>query len=227
MRLGRKLPELIVSIIVIYTVMPFLAPVAFKLGLPEVGQAIHQVYSFLCHQRVERSVFLFGSNGPINLYTLEELQAMGEVPLYNINAPLPQYADSWFGYPFWGNEVIGYKIAICVRDIGLYLGLAITAIYSYVRVKAKKMPKLRWWVIALLIAPMVVDGLFQSYLELIDSSWLPASFVDGYIANNLKRVVTGFLFGAGFGLGLIPYMMDVTRRDFGGEEREKVVSNKS
>ncbi len=41
----------------IFNVLPFLAPIAMRLGWTSGGEAIYAIYSTMCHQMAQRSFF--------------------------------------------------------------------------------------------------------------------------------------------------------------------------
>ena len=73
--MSKNYPVYIVILLVfLYVFIPFLAPIFFKLGYSNIGEDINNVYVEFCHQRVERSVFLFGENGLVKKYSVQELK---------------------------------------------------------------------------------------------------------------------------------------------------------
>ncbi|MGB9880439.1 MAG: hypothetical protein ACPLRM_06725, partial [Anaerolineae bacterium] len=96
---ARYWPFLISAALAIEALLPILAPVLMATGHASAARLIYTLYSPSCHQLPERSFFLFG---PQTTYTLHELQLLigPDVPLRYI-----------------GNPAIGYKIAVCQRDI--------------------------------------------------------------------------------------------------------------
>jgi len=145
----------------IQALLPAAAPVLMASGRSWLGQILYTVYSPLCHQLPERSFFLFGSQ---ITYTLQELEHLlgPDVPLRYI-----------------GDPIIGYKMAVCQRDIAVYAAMWLAGL-AYVPLRQRLRP-LPLKVFALLCLPMAVDG-FGQLLGLWDSTpW--------------RRVTTGALFG--------------------------------
>jgi uncharacterized membrane protein len=170
----------------VYLLLPVLSPVFFKLGYDRLGMWIQTIYRFLCHQRPERSFFLFGDK---LTYSLTELREFG-------------YNGSFLGYPFIGNADIGYKMAFCSRDFFMYLATAISALFICI---FPKRVKVRWWVLIILLAPMIIDGTIQLISEISfasNSNLLESLDSPYYLSNNLVRAITGLLFGTGTGLFL-------------------------
>ena len=156
----------------LYFGLPLLAPVFMAAGLERYGRAIHTLFYITCHQLPERSYFLFG---PQWIYSRAELVALtGEsIPLR-----------------FVGNEMVGYKMAVCQRDAAIYGGWLLWGLlYGLVRHRLKPI-KIRTFV--LMLVPMAVDGGGQ-LVGLWTSTWL-------------TRLVTGLLFGLAVVLLVYPYL---------------------
>ena len=99
-------------------------------GAPQIGKWIYVLYAPACHQLPQRSFFLFGSQ---TLYSVEELWALGLIPDTNL-LTLKQ---------FLGSVEVGFKMALCQRDIGLYGGLFVGGlIFAMLRKRLKPLPLL-------------------------------------------------------------------------------------
>jgi uncharacterized membrane protein len=113
-------------------------------GAPQLGRAIYLAYRPACHQLPERSFFLFG---PRASYDLDELWALDAIA---------RDADLWDRQRFLGAVQVGYKMALCQRDIALYGALFLGGlIYAFVR---KWLPPLSLLGFALSLIPMAIDG---------------------------------------------------------------------
>lgn len=184
---------IITIFLIAYTIIPFLSPVFFYLGADRFGYWIQTIYKYLCHQRPERSIFLFGEK---LFYSTAELKDHG-------------YIHGVHGYPFIGNTEIGYKVAFCVRDTFIYASMAISSLLITIR---KPKFKMRWWMVGLTTLPIAIDGLTQFAAELIFLSQetlgihLEKPF---YLSNNLFRAVTGTIFGLGISFLIFPELRDV------------------
>lgn len=172
---------LINTALAIEAILPILAPVLMATGHASVARLIYTLYSPLCHQLPERSFFLFGPQTTYTLHELELLLGPG-VPLRYI-----------------GNPAIGYKIAVCQRDIATYLALLVTGL-AFIPLRRRLRP-LPIKTFILLCIPMAIDGLGQ-LLTLWEST--PYS-----------RVISGALFGIACIWLAYPYieagMQDVVR----------------
>ena len=98
-------------LVLLYVGVPFLAPIFMKLGVTGPAQVIYTFYSALCHQLGFRSWYLFG-----------------EMPNYP-RAIFQQYSGIDPNNPqtglilarqFIGNDVVGWKVAFCERDVAIY-----------------------------------------------------------------------------------------------------------
>ncbi|MBN2100619.1 DUF2085 domain-containing protein [Candidatus Dojkabacteria bacterium] len=197
-KLYRNLHWIIVIFLFLYTLIPILSPVLFHFGYYRSAWWIQTIYRFLCHQRPERSLFLFGEKIS---YSLNELEKLG----YNTKVT---------GYPFVGNEYIGYKIAFCTRDTFIYGLMTIT---GFITNLSKKKISVKYWVVILLVLPMILDGTIQfisEFLYLGQDTFNLTVQHPFYLSNNLNRAITGGLFGTGIGLVIFPELKTATREDY-------------
>ncbi|UCC63275.1 MAG: DUF2085 domain-containing protein [Anaerolineae bacterium] len=178
----------------LYAGLPVLAPALMASGMEGPARLIYTVYRPMCHQLPWRSFFLFGERPH---YTEDYLiSRVGKEPL----------ADLWTARSFYGTPELGYKLALCERDIATY-GMMLLGgmLFGLVRKRLKPLP---WLVFLLLLVPMAVDGGLQ--------------FIGLWESTPLRRVITGGLFGAGAIWLAYPYfelgMQDIRRelrRKFG------------
>jgi len=157
----------------VYIGLPLLAPVLSRAGYTRTADLIHLVFSPLCHQLPERSFFLFGEQTAYTLPDLESLLGAGRVPLRYVGGP-----------------TIGYKIAVCQRDVAIYLTMLVAGmLFAVVR---RHVRPLSWKLFIVLAFPMVVDGAGQLFRLWESTSW--------------SRVVTGALFGLACVWFAYPYL---------------------
>ena len=150
-----------------YVLLPFLAPVLMNVGLVAPARVIYAVYSIMCHQLPDHSYFLFGPEAAPNELALEAGGMAAGL------GPLAQRQ-------FVGNELLGFKVAICQRDVAIYGAvLAAGLLFALVRSRLPTL-SLRWYL--LLLIPMALDGGTQLF-GWRESTWL-------------LRTLTGALFGA-------------------------------
>ncbi|MBC7264186.1 MAG: DUF2085 domain-containing protein [Chloroflexi bacterium] len=130
--------------------LSFIAPLAMELGLSQLGRLLYTAFIPFCHQQPERSFFLFG---PQFTYSLRELVRL-------VGPDVPRR--------YVGNTAIGFRLAICERDIGIYGGLLLAGlIFALLRERLRPL-SVRYYL--LLILPMVIDGSAQ-LLGLYESTW--------------------------------------------------------
>ncbi len=202
-KIFNNLPTLLALLIWAYVLVPFLAPVAFKYGYEELGISINEFYEYFCHQRVERSIFLFSQDSFARFYTVEELKNVGAIDQVNPN-PKGSGFPEYFGHDYYGNEEVGWKVPICIRDIALYGSLALSLTVLLIRRRnGKKDIKIHGWILLALLIPMAVDGVLQTVLELMKATWVPAWFIHSIS----KRVITGVLFGSSLGVILFNLLL--------------------
>jgi len=156
-------------IILIYVGLPILAPVLMKAGLTMPARTIYTVYSPLCHQMTQRSFFLFGDQ----VAYPREIAGTEMVPIEAYIDGLPEFegvsADNWPAFftaarRFLGNEQMGYKMALCERDIGIYgfvlIGGLIYGLFR-TRIKIKPLPLILFLIIGM--GPIALDGFSQLF----------------------------------------------------------------
>lgn len=197
-------------LLVLYIGLPFLAPIFKKLSWNGPAEVIYKIYSPLCHQWGFRSFFLFGeqpyyphaSANIGGILTFE--RATG---LTDQNDPNRLQARS-----FEGNPAIGYKVALCERDVAIWGSLALFGlVYAAL---GRRLPKIHWLVWVLLgLVPIGLDGFSQLF------SQLPIAFLQNFLpyreSTPFLRILTGSLFGfstAWFMFPLIEESMADTRR---------------
>lgn len=163
----------------VYLFTPFLAPIFMQLGWEAPAGVIYAIYSVLCHQLPDHSYFLFG---PSLAPQSPELIAGG----------MTASASLFVERAFIGSPTVGWKVALCQRDVAIYAGVLLAGIsYAFVRRRARPLP---FKVFVLLVLPMAVDGLTQ-LVGWRESTWL-------------LRTVTGALFGGAAVYLAYPYVED-------------------
>jgi len=109
--------------------------------------------------------------------------------------------DLEYARDFIGNKVVGYKVAICERDVAIYGSLAF---FGFVfQLTGKKIKKLHWyWWFIFALIPIALDG--SSQIPSLSSGW-PA-WVPLRESTPFLRILTGSLFGIGTGWYMYPLM---------------------
>ncbi len=172
----------------IYVLLPFVAPTLLRLGWTAPAQVLYSVYSFTCHQLPDHSYFLFGDSMAPTAETL-------------IAAGMPDTPNLFAQRVFVGGENIGYKVALCQRDVAIYASVVIAGlIFGLLRRRIRRLP---FKVFLLLLLPIAIDGGTQ-LIGLRESNWL-------------LRTVTGAIFGVACVWIAYPYiddaMQDVIRTE--------------
>lgn len=205
--LGKYITEIMVVFLTIYAIMPFFSPLLFSFNPDSVvAKNIQNIYTLFCHQRPQSSLFLFGGEDSQFFYTLEELKELEIVPQDSLVSR---------GLGYWGNEEVGYKVAYCIRDVGIYSALSLMGLLLviYMNLK-KKIVKVHWSIILLLMLPMALDGIFQFAVMFFDIGWVP----EAYLLSMHKKLVTGILFGIGGALLVFPNLKDASKLGYNGKE---------
>src|SRR5262245_13759282 len=118
---SRHYLALLNLMMLLYFGLPILAPVLMNAGLKGPASIIYTIYKPLCHQFGFRSFFLFGEQ---TYYPLEEAgipnvknfeEASGIKDIHN-----PMNYSRVQARNFIGNEIMGYKMALCERDMAIY-----------------------------------------------------------------------------------------------------------
>lgn len=198
----------VMALFILYVGLPFLAPVLMKSGATAPAQVIYTVYSPLCHQLGFRSFFLFGEQAyyPRAIAGINGVMTFGEATgIDESNNGLLEARR------FIGNDRLGYKIALCQRDIAIYGAIIVFGLVF--ALTGRRIRPLHWagWLL-IAIAPMGVDGFWQ----LLSQLGIP--FISDLFplreSTPTLRIITGFLFGFGtawFGLPYVEESMRETR----------------
>ncbi len=156
-------------ILLVFSGLPFLAPVLMHYGYELPARIIYTAYSFTCHQLAYRTWFFYGAQPS---YTVGQLQQYLNVN----NGPL----DVFYWRDFIGNAQLGYKMAYCERDVAIYSSMFFAGlVFGLFR---KHIKPLNWKLYLIFaILPMALDGGTQ-LIMLREST-------------PLLRAITGVLFG--------------------------------
>jgi uncharacterized membrane protein len=176
----------------LYVILPFVAPTLMQLGYMAPARAIYGVYSFTCHQLPDHSYFLFGES-PVPL--AQDLVAAGA----------PDEENLFLFRSFIGNPEVGYKVALCERDVAIYGSVALGGLlFAFLRERGKlRAPSLK--VYLLFLIPIAVDGLTQLFGWRESNWWL--------------RSVTGAIFGFASVWLAYPYVQDAMQEVIETESR--------
>lgn len=193
-----------------YVGLPFLAPILKKGGADLPAQAIYRMYSPLCHELAFRSWFLFGEQAyyPLALAGISGVKTFEEAS--GILAPRASlYVQARL---FEGNEQMGYKVALCQRDVAIWGALLLFGLlFAITGRRFKPLSTAIWLLFGIL--PAVLDGGTQLLSQMSLSAL--ANLLPMRESTPFLRTLTGFLFGfltAWFGFPLIEESMSETRR---------------
>ena len=170
------------TFILLYVGLPVLAPVLMFLGAEWPATIIYTIYRPLCHQLPQRSFFLFGPQ-----LTYRAVELMERVDIH-VGLDLATRA-------FVGNETIGYKMALCQRDISIYGAMLFFGLlYGVLRRWWKVLPLPWWGYIGLGVVPLLLDGGYQFLSYMMPLIW-PGGPITPFETTPARRVITGSLFG--------------------------------
>jgi len=198
--------------VILYLGGAFLAPTLMKVGAEAPASVIYRAYSLVCHELSYRSIFLFGEQWfyPRAAAGVKGLQTYAQA---SGNGESSDTTDLITARIFPGNERMGYKIALCERDVAIYggilmFGLLFGLVWRY-------LPPLPWYLWLLIgILPIAVDGVSQLI------SQPPFSLIPFRESTPTLRILTGWLFGfftAWFGYPMVEETMADTRQIMGAK----------
>jgi uncharacterized membrane protein len=169
-------------IVFLYVGMPVAAPTLMKLGAYQPARWIYAVYAPMCHQLAFRSFFLFGEQ-PVYPRAAADTQWM------TFGQATGQSEDDFLNARrFTGDPRLGYKVALCERDVAIYGGILLAGLlFGLVRKRLPPAPIALW--ILLGIVPIALDGGSQLLSNL---PFLPLTVRE---STPFLRVLTGSMFG--------------------------------
>ncbi len=201
----------IVGALLLWTGLPFVAPLAMHWGWSGLGNAVYTLYAFQCHQLPERSFFLFG---PKLMYGLAEIQAAW------VKTDNPFVLRQ-----FIGNPAMGWKVAWSDRMVAMFTAIPILAMLYYpFRRRIRPLPI---WAFILILLPVGVDGVTHTlsdaaafavgtgfrdtnlWLARLTANALPNWLYAGDALgsfNSWMRILSGVLFALGFVWLTFPYL---------------------
>lgn len=206
----RRWLTLATLFLALYVALPLLAPVMMtQPGLRATGRLIYTLYSPFCHQFAFRSFFIGGEQGawPRELagmegrsfedaalasaaFREEYARYSGVEPGAITRADLATFSPAlqFAARAFPGDEVFGYKLTLCERDIAIY-GAMLAGALLYGRWRRWLRPAPLLLYVLLGLAPVGIDGFSQLLGYPPFSLWPPRETTPAL------RVVTGMLFG--------------------------------
>lgn len=169
-------------VVVLYVGLPFTAPALMHVGAVQPASWIYTIYSPMCHQLAFRSWFLFGEQAA---YPRE----IAGTPLISYGEATGLSEDDLTSArKFIGDEQLGYKVALCERDVAIYAGILLGGLlFGLLRTRLKPLPVGLWLLLGIL--PVAIDGGSQ-LLSVFDFLSFPVRE-----STPFWRTVTGLLFG--------------------------------
>lgn len=193
--------------ILFYVGLPFLAPVLMEAGLPGPAAVIYRGYGMVCHQLAFRSFFLFGEQ---TVYPRLAAGVPGVVAFGQATGLSEGDSNDarWAARDFIGNRTVGYKVALCERDVAIYGAILLFGLVF--ALSGHSLPGLPWYLWMLVgLVPIGLDGFSQLL------SQPPLSLLAYRESTPFLRSLTGFLFGfttAWFGYPVVETTMAETRQ---------------
>ena len=193
-------------LVALYVGGAFAAPVLMHAGAETPARVLYRLYGGVCHQLAFRSWFLYGeqpaypraSAAPPGWASFQEATGLDE-------SDRPQTLLE--ARRFIGNPQVGYKVALCERDVAIYGAVLLFGLlYGLLRRHIKPLPLALWILIGWV--PIGVDGFSQIL------SQAPLHLLPYRESTPLLRTLTGFLFGftlAWFGYPRVDESMAETR----------------
>src|SRR5919108_1247524 len=213
--LSRHYLAIVNVFMLLYFGLPILAPVLMKACATPPENVLYTIYKPLCHQFGFRSFFLFGEQA---YYPLQEAGIPGVKTFEQVTGfqdlDNPASFSRFQARQFTGNESVGYKMALCERDMAIYGAIVLFGIlYAATGRRIKPLHWMVWILIGML--PIGLDGFSQLFSQM-NWPWL-ASVLPYRESTPFLRLLTGGLFGFTTAWFAYPYMeesMAETRQFF-------------
>ncbi|MCX6018297.1 MAG: DUF2085 domain-containing protein [Chloroflexi bacterium] len=172
------------TFLIAYAALPIGAAVLKSAGWERSAQLIYQPYKALCHTYGFRSFYLFGEK---TVYSRDEFEQKTGL---DTRTPRGLFAAR----DFQGNPQMGYKIALCQRDMAIYPAMALGGmLFAVLRRRMRPMP---WWLFVTVgVLPIALDGFSQLFSQPPFSLFPPFQWIPLRESVWQLRVLTGSLFG--------------------------------
>lgn len=231
--LSRRWLTVFNIIVAIYVALPIAAPMLMQAGATGPARVLYTIYSPMCHQMASRSFFLFGEQ----IAYPREIAGTNLAPIESFMGDIPEFAGvstdpaDWpeFLLParrFLGNRHVGYKTALCERDMAIYSFVLLGGLlYGLLRNRFKIKPLPLWAFILIGMGPIGLDGFSQLFSQ-YGLALEPLSFLTTIFplreSSPFLRTFTGALFGFMLAWLTFPSIaagMKGTERDLGAKLR--------
>jgi uncharacterized membrane protein len=212
---SRHYLAVINAFMLLYFGLPILAPALMNAGATLPANVLYTVYKPLCHQFGFRSFFLFGEQAyyPLAEAGIEGVKTFEQVTGFQ-DLDNPAALSRFQARQFVGNETVGYKMALCERDMAIYGSILFFGLLY--AASGRRLKPLHWMLWVLIgMGPIGLDGFSQLFSQM-EWQWL-ASILPYRESTPFLRVLTGGLFGFTTAWFAYPYMeesMAETRQFF-------------
>ncbi|MFN8419202.1 MAG: DUF2085 domain-containing protein [Anaerolineae bacterium] len=216
---SKRWLTIILLLIGLYAGLPVLAPILMKLGATSIASGIYTIYSGTCHQLAYRSWFLFGEQSAYprlaaQLPNFVPYEAFVEEITKSVPPPAGYTGDTQLSRQaqlFVGDEQMGYKVAICQRDVAIYWALFAGGLIFSIPTVRRHLRPVPWWLYVILgLVPIGIDGFSQLLSQplpgLLNQPLFPLRET-----SPILRTVTGALFGLMNAWLAFPYLEESSR----------------
>ncbi|MDF1512646.1 MAG: DUF2085 domain-containing protein [Anaerolineae bacterium] len=187
-RLSKHWLALFNTVAGLYTLGAILAAVLMALDFVKIANVLYLFYKPFCHQYSFRSFFLYGD---AFTHPLTSPLSIGEMAQQS---------------SFTGHAQLGYKMALCQRDMAIYGTMLLTGLLFALFRRRKNIPPLPLWQYFIFcLLPMLLDGGVQ-WLSYFIWTIFPGVLAQPFETIPLMRVLTGGLFGFGVIAVTYPYI---------------------
>lgn len=189
----RGYPLIFAFVFIFHVLFSVFPAYLMEKGLTEAAALIYKYYRIMCHQLPQRSYFFFS---PQPYYPLSVPEGSTMLSFEEAAGFVP---DALSGRSFYGTPEMGYKMALCQRDVAIFLAMALFCLVFTLSGNRIKRPH---WALPLLIGgiPLAADGVSQ-----LLGNMFPAVFPLRE-STPLLRTVTGALFGFCLCWYLFPFL---------------------
>jgi uncharacterized membrane protein len=193
--LSRNWLKIVLAFLFLYTGLSLTPPLLMKAGLEGAANTIYTIYAPMCHQFAFRSLFFFGDQlvypretsgtdlKPFEYYAVQDAHFEHIDDIFAWSPELQVAARS-----FKGNDQMGYKTALCERDVAIYGTMFLVGLL-FMRVRRWLRPASLWLYLVLGLMPMGIDGFSQMFGYPPFEFWPMRETLPTY------RILTGALFG--------------------------------
>lgn len=155
----------------VFNLIPFLAPVAVKMGMPSIANLIYTLYSPVCHQMAHRSYFFFGDQ---LMYSPNQLSLEMTTDLTTNMLALKS---------FYGNEAIGWKVAWSDRMVYMYGATWVASVLFALVSRRRQVHRLSWAAFIVLMLPMTLDGVTHMLSDYSGGLFAGFRYTNDWLAN--------------------------------------------